>query len=81
MNYKKWIKRSAAGEISALEGLAKLTEELGEVGKAMNEEGVPAILMELEHVEFMARMVRNSIRVQAGFIPERNAFEFEATYG
>jgi len=66
MNYKKWLARAENGEISASEGLAKLMEEMGEVGKARNEQGTEHLLLELEHVEFMAMIVRNSIRVRVG---------------
>lgn len=71
MNYKKWQKRArhyAGGGMPApyLEFLSKLVEEVGEVGKAINEEGITDVLTELEHVEFIAKEFRQAIRSHTG---------------
>jgi NTP pyrophosphatase (non-canonical NTP hydrolase) len=77
VNYRKWIQKAVNGDIDKMEGFAKLAEELGEVGKALNEESLVAILNELEHLEVIAMCYRNSIRVKAG-LPLETAFREEA---
>lgn len=72
MNYKKWQDRADAGDISPLTGLAKLTEEVGEVGKAINEQGTDEILEELRHVEFIAMCLRISLLAREAENAERS---------
>jgi NTP pyrophosphatase (non-canonical NTP hydrolase) len=67
MNYKKWEARAKAAKTGgdprySPVWLAKLAEEMGEVGKAINEEGPEQLLLELEHVEFIATQYRKAIR-------------------
>lgn len=62
MNKDRWLRRAALGEIDNDEFLAKLMEELGEVGNAYIERGRSGLLAELEHVEFIAGLWRMTLR-------------------
>jgi phosphoribosyl-ATP pyrophosphohydrolase len=53
MNFKKWENVSVDGPNQA-KLFFKLTEEVGEVGKAFNEEEQANVVEELEHVIFIA---------------------------
>ena len=62
MNYKKWNQRALKGTNPNV-FLAKLMEEVGEVGNAMLEKTEDELIEELAHVEFIASCFRKSIRI------------------
>jgi NTP pyrophosphatase (non-canonical NTP hydrolase) len=67
MNYRAWEKKAATGQFPHELFLAKLMEEVGEVANAYNEKGEVALLSELEHVEFIAKCFRTSVRASSKF--------------
>jgi hypothetical protein len=84
MNYKKWEIRAEQDDITDGQWLAKLMEEVGEAAEAwafynanrqdgrigVEHGGTVKLLIELEHVEFVARCYRNAIRKRMNMKPE-----------
>lgn len=61
MNYKKWQRKAKTDRLSYSEAFLKLVEEVGEVGKAMNEQTDSELLEEIGHVIFIAQCFETAI--------------------
>jgi hypothetical protein len=68
MNKKKWMKFANKTTPASFDPrknplwISKLAEELGEVGRSLNEEGPEETLVELEHLKFIATQFQDAIR-------------------
>lgn len=56
MNRGKWLQETDQYKL-----FCKLAEEVGEVGKALQEQGLDDIVEEIDHVVFIATQLRRSV--------------------